>query len=348
MSCDIQPLAYRNCDSSSCDEGTTVGKGMQTPFRFVKCDTGCSGNVCDLGCGCGKNACDNGCCGNGCDSNGCDGFGGCDSGLLGLGIVKKSESCFDDFISPMTNPVYFEDPRQLTEARLIFINHKLPFLLNAPAGRIQLYALQVRLRLTEKLSFIAVKDGFVVSDSPLIDDGWADISAGLKYTLYRDACRGRMLSAGARFETYSGTPRTLQGNGDGVFDFFLSGGSRLGSCNHYLTSAGFILPVDDDAENQMFYWSNHLDHQFNRKLYVFTELNWYNYMSNGNGLPIAGGDLFNFGAPGVKGDNIVTNAYGVKVKPNRNIEMGTAWEFPMTDFRGTMDNRLTADLIIRF
>ncbi len=238
MSCDIQPLAYRNCDSSSCDEGTTVGKGMQTPFRFVKCDTGCSGNVCDLDCGCGKNACDNGCCGNGCDSNGCDGFGGCDSGLLGLGIVKKSESCFDDFISPMTNPVYFEDPRQLTEARLIFINHKLPFLLNAPAGRIQLYALQVRLRLTEKLSFIAVKDGFVVSDSPLIDDGWADISAGLKYTLYRDACRGRMLSAGARFETYSGTPRTLQGNGDGVFDFFLSGGSRLGSCNHYLTSAG--------------------------------------------------------------------------------------------------------------
>lgn len=109
--------------------------------------------------------------------DGCDGCGGGSSGgLLGYGLIKQSESCYDDFISPMTNPVYFEDPRQLTEARLIFINHKLPFLLNIPGGRIQAYVLQARLRLTERLSFIAVKDGFVVSDSVFIDDGWADIA----------------------------------------------------------------------------------------------------------------------------------------------------------------------------
>ncbi|MEQ1825795.1 MAG: hypothetical protein ABL921_07600 [Pirellula sp.] len=109
----------------------------------------------------------------GCDSNAaCDSMGGCKtlgSGLLGYGLIKSSERCYDDFISPMTNPTYFEDPRQLSEVRFIFINHELPVILGNPAGRIQLYAAQIRVRLTEKLSLIAVKDGYVVSQSPLLD-----------------------------------------------------------------------------------------------------------------------------------------------------------------------------------
>lgn len=250
----------------------------------------------------------------------------------------------------MTNPVYFEDPRQLTEARAIFIDHKLPVLLGAPAGDIRLFALQVRARLTDRLSLIAVKDGYVDSSSPLIQNGWADIGAGLKYSLYRDACAGRLLSGGVRFETYSGRRRTLQGNGDGVFDVFLSGATRIGSQGHYMTSSGFILPVDSQAENQMFYWSNHLDRRIRNRLYAFTELNWFNYMKDGSAFPAAieGGDLFNFGSPGVKGNNLVTNAVGLKFKPRSNIETGVAFEYPLTERRGVLANRLTADMIVRF
>jgi hypothetical protein len=275
--------------------------------------------------------------------------------LLGFGIIKKSEACYDDFISPMTNPVYFEDPRQLTEARAIFINHQLPFFNQIPGGvqggTIQLYAVQLRARLTENLSLIATKDGYVVSQSPLLDDGWVDLSAGLKYSLYRDLSRGRMLSVGARFEMPTGMARTLQGNGAGVFDFFLSGGTRIGQSAHWLTGAGFILPVDSQDENQMFYWSNHLDKRLaSSRFYAFTELNWYNYMKSGSAFPfpIQGGDLFNFGSADVAGTNIVTNAYGMKFKPNRNIESGVAWEFPITSERGILDNRLTADFILRY
>ncbi len=135
-----------------------------------------------------------------CDSSGCECLPNCDSacdgcdgcgllkkkpcGLLGLGVlpsvldlVKPSEHCYSDFISPMTNPVYFEDPRQNTEARAIFINHKIPVVAGNPSGRVQLYAVQIRVRLTENLSLIAVKDGYIVSQSPLLDDGWADLSA---------------------------------------------------------------------------------------------------------------------------------------------------------------------------
>ncbi len=308
----------------------------------------CDGNACDS-CGLGWFRRDR-------DEMGCDSFGQYDTGLLGFGLIKQSEGCFDDFISPMTNPVYFEDPRQLTEARGIYIDHKLPYLNQIPngglpGGRIQLYAVQLRARLTENLSLIATKDGYVVSQSPVLDDGWADLSVGLKYSLLRDRSRGRLLSVGARFEMPTGMDRTRQGNGDGVFDFFLSGGTRLGQSAHFLTGSGFILPINSSAENQIFYWSNHLDKRIGAsRFYAFTELNWYNFMKSGNAFPfpIQGGDLFNLGSVDVAGSNIVTNAYGLKYKPSRNLETGVAWEFPLTQTRGILDNRLTVDLILRY
>lgn len=73
----------------------------------------------------------------------------------------------------MTNPVFFEDPRTLTEARLIFLNHKVPGA--AAGGNVKLVACQLRAALTYRLSIIATKDGFIMSSNPLIDDGWADI-----------------------------------------------------------------------------------------------------------------------------------------------------------------------------
>ena len=70
----------------------------------------------------------------------------------------------------MTNPVFFEDPRMLTEARLIYLNHTLPGALGS--GDVDAVALQLRARLTERLSLIATKDGFIMygSDVPVADD----------------------------------------------------------------------------------------------------------------------------------------------------------------------------------
>ncbi|MEZ6134687.1 MAG: hypothetical protein R3C53_07240 [Pirellulaceae bacterium] len=104
----------------------------------LSCDAGCSSSACDS---CFDNACGDGCLGAsmlGCDScgGGCDGCcGGRDDGLLGYGLVKHSDRCFDDFISPMTNPVFFEDPRTLSEVRFIFLNHELPAALGATQFR---------------------------------------------------------------------------------------------------------------------------------------------------------------------------------------------------------------------
>ena len=334
-SCDV------GCSScpSACDETPSCGckqGGLLSGLLSGGCDAGC-----DSGCGTG--------CNTGCDAGGCDGLGGCDDGLLGYGLIKHSDNCFNDFISPMTNPVFFEDPRTLSEVRFIFLNHDLPGALGG--NSVQVYAMQVRAALTERLSLIATKDGFIYTQSPILDSGYADIAAGLKYNLYRDVCRGRLLSAGFTYEIPSGSNKSLQGNGNGELNLFVSGGTRIGDKSHWLMTSGMREPMDTSLENRVVYFSNHLDRQLgDRPLYAFTELNWYNYQSSGTGFPLAieGGDLFNLGSPGITGNDLVTHAVGFKAKPRSNMEVGLAWEYSLTKRDGLMDDRLTADWIIRY
>lgn len=272
----------------------------------------------------------------------------CQTSIL-CGLIMPSDHCFDSFISPMTNPVFFEDPRQLTEVRGIFLQHKVP--LAAGGGDVQLYAAQARARITERLSIIATKDGYIVSQNPIIADGWADVAAGLKYTLYSNAATQRLLSGGLTYEIPAGTPRTLQGNGDSEFHLFLSGGAEIMEYGHVVSGSGFRLPADCAVESQMWYWSNHFDYQVLQNWYLLTEYNWYHWMKSGDNTALAGvegGDLFNFGSTGVAGNDIVTGAFGAKYKPNRHVEIGVAWELPLTERRDILENRLTVDAIVRY
>lgn len=295
-------------------------------------------SACERCCECGDGCCDACCdCGSAC----------CNKRLLGL--IAPSDHCFDDFISPMTNPVFFEDPRTLTEARAIFLRHEVPTA--ALGGTVHLFAVQLRAALTDRLSIIATKDGFVTSTSPLIDDGWSDVAAGLKYNLFADPQSQRLLSTGFTYEMPVGTPRTLQGNGDGEFHLFLSGGMQLLENAHWISGTGFRIPSDPAAESRMWYWSNHLDYQMSDRWYVLTELNWYTWIGSGlnTTLPgVEGGDLFNLGSVGVSGNDIVTNAVGLKYKRSRHSEIGVAYEYPLTDRRDVLQNRLTVDWIFRY
>ncbi|MEM1305113.1 MAG: hypothetical protein AAGG46_09455, partial [Planctomycetota bacterium] len=290
---------------------------------------------------CGEPCCSDGCCSDtccGCVASGCCLPCSQNCGLLGHGLLTydacadgsvlpelllgrfcTTEPCFDDFISPMTNPVFFEDPRNVTELRGIFLQHRVP--LTAGGGDIQLYALQIRARLTERLSLVAAKDGYIVSENPVVGDGWADVDIGFKYALIRNARDQRLLSAGVIYDAPFGTPRAQQARGDGEFHLFMTGGTQLGDCGHWLSAFGGLLPVDGDASSSFLYWSNHFDYQVRRGWYAVTEFNWFNYQSGGSnalGLTgVDGGDLFNFGSGGVDGNDIVTGAVGVKYKPNR-------------------------------
>ena len=112
--------------------------------------------------------------------------------------------------------------------------------------------------MTERLSIIATKDGFITSQNPLVQDGFADVAAGLKYNVYRDVETQTIASVGTTFEMPVGSTRSLQGNGDGEFHLFATGGTEFLPYWHWVSGTGFRLPVDRAAENQLWYWSNHI------------------------------------------------------------------------------------------
>lgn len=284
-------------------------------------------------------------CGDGCCSTCCEG----NDPLCGklLSYIKSSDPCFGDWISPISNPVFFEDPRTLTEARAVFLHHEVPQA--AGGGDIQLYALQLRFALSERLSIIATKDGYAVSSNPLIRDGWGDVGGGLKYNLIRDTCNETLLSAGLTYEAPVGSRRTMQGNGAGEFNFFLSGGKEIADNWHWISAGGFRVAANANTESSSFYWSNHIDRRFGN-WYALAEFNWFHWLESGQGgIPgVEGLDLFNFGSTGVAGNDIVTGAFGLKYKPNRDYEVGAAWEIPLTAREDVIESRLNFNIIRRF
>ncbi|QDT67942.1 hypothetical protein MalM25_08510 [Planctomycetes bacterium MalM25] len=349
-------------DVAGCFEGVLPPANTDTEIGQASWSTVCGGDCCDstccgdVGC-CGSTCCGSTCC---CDKN-CGLFGqgilthdpcgeGCALPELLLGCFCESEECFDDFISPITNPIFFEDPRNVTEVRFFFWQHKVPQA--AGGGDINLYAAQIRARLTDRLSLIAAKDGYAVSTNALVDDGWADVDIGFKYGLYRDARKQRLLSVGVVYDMPVGSPRTLQAKGDGEFHLFLTGGAELCDCAHWISAFGGVIPVDGDESSDFLYWSNHFDYQVRKGWYVLTEFNWFHWTGGGSdelGLTgVEGFDAFNLGSGGVAGNDIVTGAIGMKYKPNRKTEIGIAWEAPLTERRDVIENRLTLDLILRY
>ncbi len=326
----LAPCACQSCDNNgqtACDAAPSCGCGQG--------DGSCG---CGLGLGLGLGGCD----------GGCDSACGCDDGILGLGLVKKTDLCYDDFISPMTNPTYFEDPRNLSELRFIYAHHNVP--VAAGGGDVNLFAMQFRARLTDKLSLIATKDGYMTTSNPLLDDGWMGVNAGLKYNFYADPVAGVLYSSGVTYEIPMGSTRNYQNYGNGQFHFFTSHGRRIGCNMHWITAIGSRIPADDNLQNRMIYWSNHLDYRVTQKLYAFTELNWYNWASSGNGPlnGVEGGDLFSLGSSNVTGNDIVTQGVGFKYKRKQNRELGFVYEFPLTERRDVLKDRVTVDYIIRY
>ena len=272
-----------------------------------------------------------------------------------LGWMAHSDYCFDKFISPQTNPLFFEDPRTLTEIRMHYVNQWIPD--SNPVfqgGQAHFIAAQVRVALSERLSFIATKDGYLWLDSenPALgdNDGWADVAAGLKYNLIRDVEQQHLLSAGFTFELDVGSHKVFQGRGDGEFHLFLSNGMAFGDCNHWLSATGFRLPTDTQDRSQMWYWSNHWDRELVENLYGVIELNWFHWLQSGNALPVnfEGNDIATLGATNVAGNDIVTAGFGTRYKFGTMHEIGLAYEIPLTQRKDLLQSRLYLDLILRY
>jgi hypothetical protein len=265
-----------------------------------------------------------------------------------LGMLP-SDHCFDSFISPISNPFFFEDPRSLTEARGIFIDNSLPRSLGG--GDAQVWAGQLRGRISDRWSVIAPRLGYLqVNQGGGAPAGFMSAPVGLKYNFLRDVDQQLLVSAGMTY-FIPGSRGAFSNFGNGDYHFFLTGGKQIFDYGHWLSATGFRIPGDSNFGTQMWYWSNQWDYEVVDHWYGLAGINWYHWMRSSNlnsGAPVTGLDLLNIPITGIAGANVVTGVVGAKWKPTGHLEVGSGFEFPLTNRTDILHNRLYADVIFRY
>jgi hypothetical protein len=274
----------------------------------------------------------------------------------------QSDHCFDNFISPVSNPFLFLDPRSLTEIRPIFMYQSTPS--TNPifqGGDVEWFGFQGSLALTDRLSFVLSEMGFIwLEPHNHIDGfnphtGFSEIHLGPQYTFIRNEDWGTLLAGGLQFAIPAGPAKVFQDTGNFSLIPYFSFAQNFwrtsyGSFN-FMTTIGYSAGFDDRRSDYLFN-SYHLDYDlFNaHKIYPLIELNWFHYTESGNYRPnmFEGQDLVNFGAHGVSGSDNLSLALGARYKFTEWAQTGIAAEFPINSPHPFMDFRLTLDFILKY
>jgi hypothetical protein len=279
----------------------------------------------------------------------------------------ESDHAFDSFASPVSNPIFFEDPRSLTELRPIFIYQRMPgkfrqfvdlsngMLQNFSGGNIEFFGLQARLAFNERFSFVVNELGGVAfnpdSFGPFGVPGgtsFAELQFGPKFTFYRDDCTNTIAAFGVFFDIAAGEHKAFQDTGDGGVTPYISVGQKLGNF-HLLGTFGYRFAFDS-ARSESFYLSGHVDYSIFDRIYPLIEMNWYHWTSNGQSVAadFEGQDLLMFGSNNVSSNDVLTLAAGVRFKITESIQAGIIYEFPISPRDDLLSWRIGADMIFRY
>lgn len=271
------------------------------------------------------------------------------SGALLLFANAVSAESLSQMISPVSHPVTFEDPRHSTELRPIFAYHEIDNGFVTEGGNVEVYALQFRAKITDDLSFLATKDGYVVLNPDAVvpdGDGAADLGLGFKYSVIRE--EDHIVTTGLRYEIPLGDEDVFQGQGDGALNPFVSAGLTVGDVN-LIAGTGLRIAMDD-TDSSIWDLDLHADVKMG-DFYPLVEVSLVHPYSSGDRLPIAdeGQDFFNFGASQSAGENLVIGGVGARYRVTDDIDLGAVYQFPLDRGEGTqiLDWRFTTDVIIR-
>lgn len=300
--------------------------------------------------------------------------------LAGTVAVETSKpvpvACADGFAQarrPISNPTLFDLALPTTNIHPIFMYQGLPDRVTTAGGGslpvggdFEVYALQFEYALNERLSIVATKDGYVDlnPDRTLSSEtGFANIAAGLKYAFILDPATGTALSGTASFEFPTGNSDVFQGEGDGAVNLILSG-LKLIDKWQFAGGLGVEIPFSDEQATNG-WLSAHASYEICQYFIPLVEVNWFHVIDEGDGVgnfpkqvggavPAAvnfeGSDLLNLGATNA-GDNrdLVTAAFGFRSRLTDSIDIGAAYELPLTDDESSlMEERVTVDLIWKF
>ena len=254
-------------------------------------------------------------------------------------------------IAPVVNPVFFESPLIQSEVRPVVMLHRVDPGLLSVGTDVRLYAVQLRYAFTEKLAFIATKDGYVEIDpaGPAHWDGWADLAAGLKYELFRNDDHQLVVSPGFTFEVPTGNSEVFQGNGKGEANVFVSAMKGWGNV-HWTGLVGGRIPTDFSKETASIRYSGQLDCWVSRWFIPFVSVNAFTVVSSADALPFnsEGFDLINFGSSNASGRTQGAVGGGFRSRLLPSLDLGVGYEYGVFASNSIFKDRWTLDLSWRF
>jgi hypothetical protein len=273
---------------------------------------------------------------------------------------------------PISNPTLFDLALPGTNVHPIFIYHGLPDSVNTVLGNlpvggdVEVYALQFEIALNDRLSIVATKDGYVdfnADETLSSESGFANLGAGLKYAFIRDDASRTALSGTMTFEIPTGNSDVFQGEGDGAVNLILNG-LKLIDDWQFAGSIGAQIPFSDE-QSTMGFLSAHASYEVCTWFIPLVEVNWFHVLDAGDGtgnypsqvgglvpavIEFEGGDVFNLGAVNSTANrDFVTAAFGFRSRITDAVNVGAAYEIPLTDEEDSvMEERVTIDLIWNF
>lgn len=256
---------------------------------------------------------------------------------------------FECFYDPVGSPLYFEKPFNDTSVKLLYLHHEFGSDSVLQGGDLDVYAVQVRLALTERLGFIATKDGYsdLNADALPQDEGWNDVAFGLKYAFYVDRESDMVATFGGRYMMGNGDAQVLQG---GVQEFspFISiakGWDKF----HLIGNLTDRIPLDNDKGNNVLQWDIHADYEVLDGVAPMLEIHGLHYLDDGTRTPlsIGGADYSNLGSTNVSGSTVIWAGAGARAKLSPHLSVGATYEYPLTNKDADIfGSRVTVDVTL--
>jgi len=280
----------------------------------------------------------------------------------------------EGFHKPIVQPYLFEDPFITTGLYPYYVYHDFPNQSVFEGGHAQVVALQARVALTDRLAFIATKDGYLWNDPhlSLLDDeeGWMNVAGGLKYQLVEDDERRLYVAPALRFEFASGAHDVFQGEGDGLVIPSISAAWGAGKA-HVMGSLGGQIPIDGRLQSSSIFYHLYLDYEVHPRFTPFVQISGLYWVESGDGWfpvalennvdiplsaaqaalgtgPFEGADVANLGSPGVDNLDLVTAAVGAHFRLADRLTWSVAYERALTTRKGIFQQRMTTALVVEF
>lgn len=257
----------------------------------------------------------------------------------------------ENTISPVTNPIFFEDPVIRSEIRPIFIYHNFNDQFVTGRGRATVGAIQFRYAITDRLAFIATQDGYMnINATGLQAGGWLDLAAGFKYALINDVQNQFILTPGFTFHLPTGDNTVFHGRGSGELNPFISFAKGYGDF-HITGNLGARIPLLRNEQNTMAHYSVMLDYYACKWFIPFVTANFWTTLNNASNIPglrSNGYDAINFGAGNARGTTQGMLGIGFRSRIQKNLDLGFAYEMAVVGPYGMTNNRFTMDMSIRF